>query len=177
MGDELPGVVPVGLMDNVSNELLPSLSAIFPTVDTLLTSLTALVANPAIANSVQRLDAITANLEQTTRQLNALMATLPPVVQNVNTITANVADATGNVNTLTAALAEMPIDSLSANLQTISANLRTLTEQLNDPNSSLGLLTNDPALYNNLNSAVANLDSLFIDIKRNPKRYISIKLL
>ena len=28
-----------------------------------------------------------------------------------------------------------------------------------------------------LNSAVANLDSLFIDIKRNPKRYISIKLL
>lgn len=177
VGDELPGVVPVGLMDNVSNELLPSLSAIFPKVDTLLTSINALVANPAIANSVQRLDAITANLEQTTRQLNALMATLPPVVQNVNTITANVADATGNVNTLTAALAEMPIDSLSANLQTISANLRTLTEQLNDPNSSLGLLTNDPALYNNLNSAVANLDSLFIDIKRNPKRYISIKLL
>jgi phospholipid/cholesterol/gamma-HCH transport system substrate-binding protein len=71
----------------------------------------------------------------------------------------------------------MPIDSLTNNLQEITANLQALTEQLNDPNSTIGLLTRDPQLYNNLNATVASLDSLFIDIKKSPKRYINIKLL
>ena len=63
------------------------------------------------------------------------------------------------------------------NLKVTTDNLRQLTEDHKNPNSSLGLLMNDPALYNNLNSTVSSLDSLFIDIKKNPKRYINIKLL
>jgi phospholipid/cholesterol/gamma-HCH transport system substrate-binding protein len=62
-------------------------------------------------------------------------------------------------------------------LQATTANLRQLSEQLKNPDSSLGLLMNDPALYNNLNNTVNSLDSLFIDIKAHPKRYINIKLL
>ena len=57
------------------------------------------------------------------------------------------------------------------------ANLEQLTAALNNPDSSIGRLTSDPELYNNINSTVMSLDSLFVDIKRNPKRYISIKLL
>ena len=34
---------------------------------------------------------------------------------------------------------------------------------------------NDRELYDNINSAVSSLDSLLIDVKKNPKRYISIK--
>ena len=177
IGDHLEGVVPGGMMDNVSNELLPSLSAIFPKVDTLLTSVNRLVADPALAASIQRLDAITANLEASTRQLNALIATLPPITANVNKLTGELATSAGNVSQLTTNLNQVPIDSIANNIQVLTANLKALSEQLNDPNSSLGQLTHDPALYNNLNSAVSNLDSLFVDIKRNPKRYISIKLL
>jgi phospholipid/cholesterol/gamma-HCH transport system substrate-binding protein len=36
---------------------------------------------------------------------------------------------------------------------------------------------NDTKLYDNLNGAAGSLDSLLIDVKKNPKRYISIKLL
>ena len=74
-------------------------------------------------------------------------------------------------------MANLPLDSLVADLQTTTANLRALSEELNNPNSTLGKALNDPALYNNLNSTISSLDSLFIDIKKNPKRYISIKLL
>ena len=34
----------------------------------------------------------------------------------------------------------------------------------------------DPALYNNINATVQSLDSIFVDLKKNPKRYVSIKL-
>lgn len=177
VGDHLTGVVPKGMMDNVTDQLLPSVSAVIPKVDTLLTSINALVAHPAVLASVQRLDAITANLEKTTRDLNALMATMPAITGNIRTITENFGSASGDISQMTAQMREIPLDSIAANLQLISANLAELSAQLNNPNSTLGLMTHDPQLYNNLNSTVASLDSLFVDIKRNPKRYISIKLL
>ena len=78
---------------------------------------------------------------------------------------------------LTAQLRELPVDSLSADLAATIANLQALSEELKNPDGSLGMLMKDPALYNNLNNTVSSLDSLFVDIKKNPKRYISIKLL
>lgn len=176
IGDTLEAVVPKGLMDNLTTELLPNVSSIFPKVDTLLTTINNIVSDPALLASVQRLDAITANLERTTRQLNVVMASLPPITADIKTITGDLTTSASNVADLTGEFKELPVDSIAANIQDLTENLRQLSEQLNDPNSSLGLLTRDPALYRNLNSAVTNLDSLFVDIKRNPKRYISIKV-
>lgn len=177
VGSEIPGEVAKGMMDNVSNELMPSVQAIFPKVDTLLTNINTLVADPAIAASVKRLDAITANLELTTRQLNAVMRTLPPITADVKRITGNVSNASGDLAEMTNRLNALPVDSLMEDIQATTENLRQLTRQLNDPNSTLGLLMKDPALYNNLNTTIQSLDALFKDIKANPKRYISIKLL
>lgn len=177
IGDKLEGVVPVGMMDKVSSELLPSLNNIFPKVDSILTSINMLVGSPELVSSIKRLDNITANLEATTRQLNSLMASLPPVMNNVKDITGNLSAASTDLTAVTGELREVPIDSIAANINQLTENLKQLSEQLNDPNSTIGKLTNDPALYNNLNSTVQSLDSLFIDIKKNPKRYINIKLL
>ena len=177
IGDHLVGEVPSGMMDKVSTELLPSLNNIFPKVDSILTSINALVGSPELIASVKRLDQITGNLEKTTVQLNALMATLPPVMSNVRDITGNLNQASNDLTEVTGEFKEIPIDSISENLNQMIANLKELSEELNNPNSTLGKLTNDPALYNNLNSTVQSLDSLFVDIKKNPKRYINIKLL
>lgn len=163
-------------MANVGN-MMPSIESIFPKIDTLLTNLNAITADPALTASVKRLDAITSNLESTTRQLSALMATLPPVTRDVKHLTANLDSISGDMAVLSERLSKLPVDSLGADLASTVENLRALTEQLGSSDSSLGLLMNDPALYNNLNSTVSALDSLFVDIKRNPKRYISIKLL
>lgn len=177
IGDQLEAETAKGLMDNVSSELMPSVAAIFPKVDSLLTAINALVSDPALATSVKRLDAITANLEQTTRSINRVVATLPPITSDIKTITGNFNNASGDIAQVTSDLRQMPLDSIANSLAATSANLRQLTEQLNDPNSTIGKLTNDPALYNNLNATVSSLDSLFVDIKKNPKRYINIKLL
>ncbi|MDE6098562.1 MAG: MlaD family protein [Muribaculaceae bacterium] len=177
VGSELQGAVSAGLMDEVSGSLMPSVSAIFPKIDTLLTSLNRVVGDPAILASARRLDAITANLETATVQLNALMRTLPPVVGDVKHITENMNTVSADMAVLSTTLRQMPLDSTMQQVQLVVANLRQLSEELKNPDSTLGRLTGDPALYDNLNATVQSLDSLFVDIKKNPKRYISIKLL
>lgn len=176
VGDRLEGVADKGLMANVGG-MMPTVEAIFPKIDTLLTNLNAITGDPALTASVKRLDAITGNLEVTTKRLSALMAQLQPVTRNVNSVTSNLDSITGDVAVLTAQLRELPVDSLSADLAATIANLQALSEELKNPDGSLGMLMKDPALYNNLNNTVSSLDSLFVDIKKNPKRYISIKLL
>lgn len=177
VGSRLEGETATGLMGTVSQQLMPSVSAIFPKIDTLLISVNALAANPALAASVTRLDAITLNIDRTIRQLNAAVATLPATASNINTVSANLTTMTDDLSQFTGKINAIPVDSLADNLTALSANLRQLSTELNNPNSTLGALTHDRELYNNLNAAAASLDSLLIDVKRNPKRYISIKLL
>lgn len=176
VGSELEGTLAAGLMDEVGS-MLPSVSAIFPKVDSLLTSLNTVVGDPAVLASAQRLDVITSNLETATVQLNALLRTLPPITADVKHITTNMDSVSANFNELSASLNRLPLDSTMQEVQLMVENLRQLSEELKNPNSTLGRLTGDPALYDNLNATVQSLDSLFVDIKKNPKRYISIKLL
>ncbi|MDE7153598.1 MAG: MlaD family protein [Muribaculaceae bacterium] len=177
VGDKLIGKTDKGLMANVSDNLMPTVSNIIPKIDSLVTAINTLVADPALRNSVQRLDGITSNLEKSMIQLNRSVNTLPGIMTNVEGSTENLNKITGNIAQVSDEIAQMPIDSTMQNLQATTENLRQLTEELNNPNSTLGLLMHDPALYNNLNNTVSSLDSLFVDIKKNPKRYISIKLL
>lgn len=177
VGDTVPGAVNAGLMGSVSETLMPAVSAVIPKVDTLLTSLNALVSDPALTASVRRMDAITADLNESVRSLRQVMAALGPVAQNVHSITTNVDTITGDLAAVSGMLREAPVDSLMDELNRTAANLERLSAALNNPDSSIGRLTTDPELYNNINSTVQSLDSLFVDIKRNPKRYISIKLL
>lgn len=176
-GQELEGVQARGLMDGITDGVLPAVEGVMPKVDTLLTTTNGLLADPALTASIKRLDAITANLEATTINLNRVSAQLPAIATDAKTITGSFVSTSQNLNTFSGQLQQMPIDSLVCQLEATTRNLRILTEQLNSDRSSLGLMMHDPALYNNLNNTVRSLDSLFVDIKARPKRYINIKLL
>lgn len=177
VGSEVESETASGLMDSVSKDLMPNIAEIFPKVDSLLTSINKLVSDPAVIASVKRLDAITANLESTTNSLNKSVKSLPVLMSGVNSTVDNVNRLTGNLAEVSEDLKSCPLDSTLQNIQQTTENLRMLTQELNNPNSTLGLLMKDPQLYNNLNNTVKSLDSLFVDIKKSPKRYINIKLL
>ncbi len=74
VGDKLTGVNSSGLMDNVTNDILPSVASALPKIDSLLTAVTAIVSDPALLGAVKRLDAVMANLERSTTALSATMA-------------------------------------------------------------------------------------------------------
>ncbi|MCM1449604.1 MAG: MlaD family protein [Clostridiales bacterium] len=177
VGDKIIGETATGMMESVSRDLMPGVNRILPTVDTLLNNVNTLVDDPALSASIARLDKITENLASTLQLLNGAMRTLPAVMENVKGITANLDTVSHNLNTLSASLNAADIEGTMTNVNEITVQLKELSASLNNEESSMGRLLNDPALYNNLNNAVASLDSLLIDVKRNPKRYISIKLL
>lgn len=177
VGSELPTTTAKGLMDSATTDIIPAVLALVGKVDTLLTTTNALLADPAINATVKRLDDISANLVATTQMLNTTMATAPAVMSDVKTITGNFTETSAELNKFTQTLNRVPLDSLSQQLQLTLDNINSLTQDLNNPNSTLGKILNDPELYNNLNNTAASMDALLQDIKKNPKRYISIKLL
>lgn len=177
VGDKLMGANAAGLMDNVTKDLLPAVSSALPKIDSLLTAVTAIVSDPALLGAVKRLDAVMANLERSTSALSSTMARTPAIASDAQTTMANVRQISSDLTEVTAAIRKMPLDSTMANVQSLTERLNQISGQLQSRDSSLGLLLNDPSLYNSLNAAVGSLDSLLQDVKRHPKRYISIKLL
>jgi phospholipid/cholesterol/gamma-HCH transport system substrate-binding protein len=90
----------------------------------------------------------------------------------------------------TSAVDSAKIDSTLSNLRTASGNMTSLTMSLDSTGRALtqivakvdsgsgsaAKLINDPALYNDMHSLLGRMDSLVADIKKNPKRYINVKV-
>ncbi len=102
---------------------------------------------------------------------------VPSVMSNASQVASNLNTITNDLAALSAQLSKLPVANTMNNVNEITENLSKFSNQLNDKNSTLGLLMNDPELYNRLTRVTADIDSLLIDIQNNPKRYISIKLL
>ena len=178
VGSEVPTGAKAGLMSSLQDGLMPAITGILPKVDSLLYNLNMLVADPALASSIQRLDGITGNLLATTEGLSGTMnRQVPRIASNAERITTSLDTIVGNLGQLSYQLKSLPLGATMDNVNDLTANLSQFSKQLNDKNSTLGLLTSDPELYNKLNRVTADIDSLIVDIKKNPKRYISIKLL
>lgn len=177
VGDELEGQKQIGMIDNISDDLLPSIVAMMPKIDSILTNLNKVVANPALSKSIDRLDNITANLETSTRQLTAMTGrSVPGILNNVNGITANLNTMTNDLKEVSATLKNLPIDSTMNNVNATTKNLMLITQKVNGKDSSLGMLLNDKGLYNHMDKSLVSLDSLITDVKKNPKRYINVKV-
>ncbi len=176
-GGEVPSGVKGGLMSSVQ-DVMPAVTGILPKVDSLLYNLNLLVADPALSASIHRLDGITDNLLATSQGLNTTMNNqVPRLANNAVKVTQSLDTIVGNIGVLSYQLKTLPLNSTVDNVNQLTANLSQFSRQLNDKNSTLGLLTSDPELYNRINQVSADIDSLLVDIKKNPKRYISIKLL
>lgn len=166
------------LMSSLSTDLMPQITNLLPKLDSILYNINTLVSDPALATSIKRLDMITGTTSDMLSGLNRnLNGNLPVILGDFRRVTSSLDTVTGNLGALSYQLKQLPLNATMSNVEALTANLNDFSKQLNDPNSTLGMLTNDPELYNRLNRVAADVDSLIVDIKKNPKRYISIKLL
>jgi phospholipid/cholesterol/gamma-HCH transport system substrate-binding protein len=178
VGSEIQTSSAPDLMASVSQEILPSVSSVLTKVDTLLYNVNNLASHPALTASIQRLDGISYNLLSATGGLNTTLTRQTPLLMNsVGKIAVNLDTITTDLTKFSASLNNLPLDATMENVNRLTENLIAFSNQLNNQKSTLGLLMNDPELYNRLNQISADVDSLIVDIKKNPKRYISIKLL
>ena len=171
-GSVIPGTVNAGMMGKAA-QLVPVVEKMLPKLDSILTNVNALLADPAIAASLHHVETITNNLTVSTRELNTLMAGLNKQVPGMIRKANGVLD---NTNRLTANLADLDVQGTLNRVNATLEGAQKFTDQLNSGKGSLGLLMNDTKLYDNMTSTMSHADSLVIDLKAHPKRYVHFSI-
>ncbi len=171
-GDTIPGEMEMGMMTKVT-KMLPAIERMMPKLDSIMASLNTLLADPALRNTLHNVEGMTSNLNATSAELRTLSASLnkemPDMMQKTNNVLDNTQQLTGN-------LAAIDVEGMTAKVNQTLANVEQLTKKLNSNEGTLGLLMRDPTLYQNLTSTMASADSLLIDLREHPKRYVHFSL-
>lgn len=171
-GQTIQGGINDGTLGKMK-DMVPMIVNMLPKLDSIVTSLNILLADPALAQSLHNVETITGNLTVTTSRLNSLLAGLdrnvPGMINRANSMLDNADLLAKNLNKIDVAGTVAKVDATLANVE-------EFTSQLNNNQGTLGLLMRDPALYNNLNSTMRSADSLLIDLKAHPKRYVHFSI-
>lgn len=169
-GDTIEGYANNGIMAKAEKDLLPQMEKMMPKLDSILSSLNKILADPAIGNTLKNAEQITASLNQTSSHLQRLMSNdIPKLTGNVTAITEDLKVISRNLKGIDYAGTFNKID------ETLK-NVYALTDKLNKKDNTIGLLLNNPELYNNLNATSENAASLLKDLQENPKRYVHFSL-
>lgn len=131
----------------------------------------------------QELEASLVNLRALTDKLNrgegslgklfndpALAESLATTGKNLETLTTRLNKGEGTAGKL------LTDDSLYKRLDQLTARLDTLTTDLSEGKGSAGALLKDKQLYDNLNSAASELRGLVADIRKDPQKYLRVKV-
>lgn len=155
---------------SMAGELIPQFQALTPKIDSILISLNTLLANPALAGSLENAQYLTENLKTTTNELNKLLAKdVPAMAKKGNGIMDDIHTTTSLLNSKISAL---DMEQLSYNANNAIRNFNELSSKIDNPNSSLGKLMNDDALYTHIDSTIQSTNALLIDFREHPKRYV-----
>jgi phospholipid/cholesterol/gamma-HCH transport system substrate-binding protein len=200
VADVIPGAADqfVGNGDTLPGESAPELTDIAnrlsTQVETVLNRMESLLDKPTIDN----VHSSSAELNQTLKTLRATITeqrqVLKDITASLRTASADAAKIAGapewdrsikRVDTITeqAAAITKRLDGVSSTLEQTSQSAKSVLGRVERGEGSLGKLTKDEKLYDrlseaalNMNQASLNLSKLADDIRKDPKRYLSIKV-
>ncbi len=197
VGGKIEGRINDGTLGE-AKKMIPTIEKMLPKIDSILASVNTLLADPSIKASMHNVERITADLTTTTRQLNTLMSQVNSTVPGMITLTGKllnnangmIVNTNGGVTEARCAIrgAKGLMDNLNKKVDEVDLagtinkvsqtldHINTLMAKLNSKEGSLGLLMNDPSLYNNLSNTMRSADSLLVNLKAHPKRYVHFSL-
>lgn len=185
-GDTIPGRLAPSFSELIDREILPlkdKISGLVLTLDSVTGSLNDLMNDEFITDVSGTID----NLHSTTGSLNRIVqaeeSNLKNTLANLNSFSRMLADnseATGRTlsnmskisDTLAAADIYATISNLKAGLEKTSAAL----DNMNNGKGTAGQLMTNDTLYTNLSNSLASLNTLLIDMKSNPKKYVHFSI-
>nr|WKN39915.1 MlaD family protein [Tunicatimonas sp. TK19036] len=144
-------------MSNILGILVGDTTSVSRTVDNLET--TSRSVSGMLQRNERRLDATLANLQLISEQLGDNETGLGALLTKLNQT-----------------MDSLQLQPTMEKLDVIAQNLNDITTKMNEGQGSMGKLINDDSLYTNLNNTAADLDSLLIDLKENPNRYVHFSL-
>ena len=138
------------------------------------------VNDPKVADA---LEASLKNLEDMTRQLNAGQGSLGKLLKD-DAFARSLTGATTNLQTLTDKLNRgegtagklMTDASLFNRLNSVADRFDQLAARLSAGEGTAGQLLKDKQLYENMNGAVTDLRTLVADIRKDPRKFLNVKV-
>lgn len=169
-GAFLPTVVVPGLMESVQGELLAHVDAAVQRVDSLVASVQAQLEGDHIKNSMANIDRVSGDLTAVSSDIKHLMNTKVPVIVN------NADTAVANLNTVVAEIKEADVKTIAQRVDTAVAGVNAVIADVRSQEGTLGQLIYNKSLYAHIDSAVVSADSLLVDLKAHPKRYVQVSV-
>ena len=111
--------------------------------------------NGALAQSLNNVNAITANLRNNNDSINAVIS---------------------NARRATAKLADLEIQPIIDSLGKTISQLKSVVAKIDSKDGTLGALINDRTIYNKLHDAILSAEILMDDLRTNPKRYVNLSV-
>lgn len=169
-GDTLPSTVIPGLLDNLQAGLLADLQGAIVKIDTLLFTLNEQLEGDHLKHSLEKVETITENLNTTSQKLKVIM------VNDVPVVVADAKQAIGDIKVLTSNIRDIDLASTVTRADSTIQTLNEIVAKVNSEEGTIGMLINNKDLYISLNGTVNSADSLLVDLKKNPKRYVHFSL-
>lgn len=119
-----------------------------------------------VNNAAFKLNAFSSRLDSATSR-----GEIQAIVGNTQSAARELAATTASLRDITARL-----DRAESQLSRAVARADTVFAKANSRDGTLGLMLNDPALYQQSDSLVRELRVLIADIKKNPRRYINVRV-
>lgn len=139
-----------------------------------------LLKDPKAAES---LEASMKNIEELTRRINDGQGSIGKLLKDdafatsLNGATSSLKELTDRINRGEGTAGKLMTDpELFNRLNSVTSRFDSLVAKLNDGEGTMGRLLKDQQLYENMNGAVGELRALFEQIKKDPKKYLNVKV-
>lgn len=168
-GDTIYGKLNGGALDE-AGKMLPVLTDMLPKVDSILMSVNDILANPAINNTLNNVEQLSAQLGSTSAELDRLLK------GDIATAGSKLVELENEMLELSSKLNEIEYQKIVASLEASVKNIEEITTSLNNGEGTAGMLLKDSTLYNRLNETCESANALLEDLKSNPKRYVHFSI-
>ena len=185
-GDTLQGAFKLGMMNSLSSQVGPvkdQLQTVLHRVDSLMVNANQVMNaqnREEIKILLHNLNKTVGALETTAGSVNRLVGNNDPKLQKVLD-EASLTMKSGKVTldkygNLAESIDTQKLNATIANLDNTVGQLNKVVSGIDRGEGSLGKIMKDDQLYNNLNAASTNLNSLIEDLKANPKKYVNFSV-
>ena len=148
-------------------------------LDTLAGTLDAMLRSDASQNTMEHLSAISESLKTSLAPGGSLYQSFNNLESFSSMLAAQedeIASMTSHLKSVSEALDSAGIDRLTEELVSATVQFKLLLEQLNSGEGTAGKLLYSDTLYYHLENLVSDLDSLVIDLNKNPQDYVRFSL-
>ena len=160
-GSVLPTTYVPGLMESVQGDLLAHIDEAIQGVDSLVAALHQQLEGDHLKATLTNVDRISGNLTSVSSDLKHMMNNqVPRIVNNADT-------AVANLNTVVADIKRADLAATVARVDTAVDNVNALVTDVRKPIKPL---------LQHIDATVISADSLIVDLKAHPKRYVHFSL-